>query len=278
MVKKKALGKGLKALIDDDFLMKKERYALIDIDRIKENPLQPRKKFDEEKIKELASSIKERGVLQPIVVVKSNDDFLLVVGERRLRASKLAGLKKIPAIIREFEEKDLLINAVLENLQRENLNPVEISDALFEMNKKMNMTQEEIGKLLGIDRATVSNFIRLQNLAKEAKEALIAGKITLGHAKVLLQLENKDKEPSIVKEIISRKLSVRELEKLIKGEKKRKKGEKEEDLYFKALEDELKTYVGTGVKIKKKRKGGEIVFIFKNDDDLISFINKLKEK
>jgi len=278
VVKKKALGKGLKALIDDDFLMKKERYALIDIDRIKENPLQPRKKFDEEKIKELASSIKERGVLQPIVVVKSNDDFLLVVGERRLRASKLAGLKKIPAIIREFEEKDLLINAVLENLQRENLNPVEISDALFEMNKKMNMTQEEIGKLLGIDRATVSNFIRLQNLAKEAKEALIAGKITLGHAKVLLQLENKDKEPSIVKEIISRKLSVRELEKLIKGEKKRKKGEKEEDLYFKALEDELKTYVGTGVKIKKKRKGGEIVFIFKNDDDLISFINKLKEK
>ncbi len=277
MVKKKALGKGLKALIDDDFLMKKERYALIDIDRIKENPLQPRKKFDEEKIKELASSIKERGVLQPIVVVKSKDDFLLVVGERRLRASKLAGLKKIPAIIREFEEKDLLINAVLENLQREDLNPIEISNALFEMNKKMNMKQEEIGKLLGIDRATVSNFIRLQNLGKETKEALIAGKITLGHAKVLLQLENKNKESSMVKEIINRNLSVRELEKLIKGEKKKKRSKKEDDLYFKALEDELKSYVGTGVKIKKKRRGGEIVFKFGTDEALISFVNKFKE-
>jgi len=277
VVKKKALGKGLKALIDDDFLMKKERYALIDIDRIKENPLQPRKKFDEEKIKELASSIKERGVLQPIVVVKSKDDFLLVVGERRLRASKLAGLKKIPAIIREFEEKDLLINAVLENLQREDLNPIEISNALFEMNKKMNMKQEEIGKLLGIDRATVSNFIRLQNLGKETKEALIAGKITLGHAKVLLQLENKNKESSMVKEIINRNLSVRELEKLIKGEKKKKRSKKEDDLYFKALEDELKSYVGTGVKIKKKRRGGEIVFKFGTDEALISFVNKFKE-
>ncbi len=277
MPKKRALGKGLKALIEDDSLLKKERFALIDIDRIKENPLQPRKIFDEDKLKELALSIKEKGVLQPVVVVKSKDDFILVVGERRLRASKLAGLKKIPAIIREFSEKDLLINAVLENIQREDLNPLEISDALFEMNKKMNMKQEEIGKLLGIDRATVSNFIRLQNLGSFAKKALSEGKISLGHAKVLLQLSDKEKEDALVREIIKKDLSVRALENELKRVKKIKGKRKEEDLYFKALEDELKSHTGLSVKIKKKSRGGEIVFKFKTDKDLVNFVNKLKE-
>lgn len=277
MAKKRALGKGLKALIEDDSLLKKERYALIDIDRIKENPLQPRKKFDEQKLQELALSIKERGVLQPVVVVKSKDDFILVVGERRLRASKIAGLKKIPAIIREFNEKDLLINAVLENIQRENLNPLEISDALFEMNKKMNLKQEEIGKLLGIDRATVSNFVRLQNLGETAKKALAEGRISLGHAKVLLQLDNKEKENFLVEEIIKRELSVRALEKELKKVKVKKKKKREEDLYFKALEEEIKSHTGLSVKIKKKSKGGEILLKFKTDKDMIGFINKLKE-
>ncbi len=277
MPKKRALGKGLKALIEDDSLLKKERFALIDIDRIKENPLQPRKVFDEDKLKELALSIKEKGVLQPVVVVKSKDDFILVVGERRLRASKLAGLKKIPAIIREFSEKDLLINAVLENIQREDLNPLEISDALFEMNKKMNIKQEEIGKLLGIDRATVSNFIRLQNLGSFAKKALSEGKISLGHAKVLLQLSDKEKEDALVREIIKRDLSVRSLENELKKVKKIKRKRKEEDLYFKALEDELKSHTGLSVKIRKKSRGGEIVFKFKTDKDLVNFVNKLKE-
>ncbi len=277
MPKKIALGKGLKALIEDDSLLKKERFALIDIDRIKENPLQPRRIFNEDKLKELALSIKEKGVLQPVVVVKSKEDFILVVGERRLRASKIAGLKKIPAIIREFNEKDLLINAVLENIQREDLNPLEISDALFEMNKKMNMKQEEIGKLLGIDRATVSNLIRLQNLGDFAKKALSEGKISLGHAKVLLQLNDKEKEEVLVREIIKKDLSVRALENELKKGKKRKEKRKEEDLYFKALEDELKSYTGLSVKIKKKSRGGEIVFKFKTDKELVSFVNKLKE-
>ncbi len=278
---KKALGKGLKALISDDEVFGGERLAYIDIERIETNPFQPRLHFDEESLNELANSIKEKGVLQPIVVYKKEKGagYTLVVGERRLRASIKAGLKKIPAIIKKLKDKDLIGLAVLENLQREDLNPMELSEALYKMNKKMEMSQEEIGKILGIDRASVSNYIRLKNLEERTQKALFEEKISMGHAKVLLQLKEKEKENLFLKEIINKGLSVRELEKMISSSKehKRKKGKKEEDLYFKSLEEELKTYLGSVVKINKKKRGGEIKILFKNMEELDKIIKYFKE-
>jgi len=280
-VSKKALGKGLKALISDDEVFGGERLAYIDIERIETNPFQPRLHFDEESLNELANSIKEKGVLQPIVVYKKEKGagYTLVVGERRLRASIKAGLKKIPAIIKKLKDKDLIGLAVLENLQREDLNPMELSEALYKMNKKMEMSQEEIGKILGIDRASVSNYIRLKNLEERTQKALFEEKISMGHAKVLLQLKEKEKENLFLKEIINKGLSVRELEKMISSSKehKRKKGKKEEDLYFKSLEEELKTYLGSVVKINKKKRGGEIKILFKNMEELDKIIKYFKE-
>jgi ParB family chromosome partitioning protein len=280
-VSKKALGKGLKALISDEEVFDGERLAYIDIERIETNPFQPRLHFDEESLEELANSIKEKGVIQPVVVYKKDrgEGYTLVVGERRLRASIKAGLKKIPAIIKKLKDKDLIGLAVLENLQREDLNPMELSEALYKMNKKMEMSQEEIGKILGIDRASVSNYIRLKNLDKKTQQALFDEKISMGHAKVLLQLKEKEKEVFFLKEIINKGLSVRELEKAIVSVKevKRKTGKKEEDFYFKALEEELKTYLGAIVRIKKKKKGGEINIKFKNMEELDKIIKYFKE-
>jgi ParB family chromosome partitioning protein len=280
-VSKKALGKGLKALISDEEVFDGERLAYIDIERIETNPFQPRLYFDEESLDELANSIKEKGVIQPVVVYKKDrgEGYTLVVGERRLRASIKAGLKKIPAIIKKLKDKDLIGLAVLENLQREDLNPMELSEALYKMNKKMEMSQEEIGKILGIDRASVSNYIRLKNLDKKTQQALFDEKISMGHAKVLLQLKEKEKEVFFLKEIINKGLSVRELEKAIVSVKevKRKTGKKEEDFYFKALEEELKSYLGAIVRIKKKKKGGEINIKFKNMEELDKIIKYFKE-
>ncbi len=278
---KKALGKGLKALISDEEVFDGERLAFIDIERIETNPFQPRIVFDEESLKELTESIKEKGVLQPIVVYKKEkgDGYTLIVGERRLRASIKAGLKKIPAIIKKIKGKDLLGLAVLENIQREDLNPMELSEALYKMNKELEMNQEEIGKILGIDRASVSNFIRLKNLDKKTQKALLDKKITMGHAKVLLQLKEKEIELTLLKEIIDKDLSVRELEKKISSYKKtgKKSKKKEKDMYFKALEEEIRSHIGAIVKIKKGKKGGEIKILFKNMEELDKIIKILKE-
>jgi ParB family chromosome partitioning protein len=239
-VSKKALGKGLKALISDEEVFDGERLAYIDIERIETNPFQPRLYFDEESLDELANSIKEKGVIQPVVVYKKDrgEGYTLVVGERRLRASIKAGLKKIPAIIKKLKDKDLIGLAVLENLQREDLNPMELSEALYKMNKKMEMSQEEIGKILGIDRASVSNYIRLKNLDKKTQQALFDEKISMGHAKVLLQLKEKEKEVFFLKEIINKGLSVRELEKAIVSVKevKRKTGKKRKIFILKPVQ------------------------------------------
>jgi len=280
-VSRQALGKGLKALISDDSFFKQERLAYIDIERIKRNPHQPRTNFDEDNLNELADSIKQNGVLQPIIVVKNeNDTFTLVVGERRLRASKIAGLKKIPSVIKKLSKKDLIGLSVLENVQREELNPIEISEALYKMNKNMNIDQNHISKILGINRASVSNYIRLNNLTQKSKNALLDEKITMGHAKVLLQLDTKEEELAFLNKIIKEKLSVRQLEKFIKDKKKTKikQRKKQNDLYLKSLEEDLKSFIGFPVKIKiNKRGGGELKIKYKNKEQFEHLIKFFKE-
>lgn len=278
---KSVLGRGLHSLIgDNDSPTASERMAYIDVDLLETNPHQPRQVFSEEALRELADSIKENGLLQPIVVTHKEgggEGFTIVVGERRWRATQLLGLKKIPAIIREVSRKKLAGLALLENLQRQDLNPVEISESLHKMNKELNLNQEEIAKVLGMDRTSISNYIRLKNLSPESTKALLDEHITMGHAKVLLQVGNGEKERTLLSETLAKHLSVRDLEKRVQslGRPARKKQEKE--LYLSSLEEELRSYVGLPVSITPKKRGGSITIRYKNEKEFEQIIQSLKE-
>ncbi len=279
MYKKRGLGRGLSALIKDETIFSEERLAFIDVDLITPNPYQPRKSFDEESLEKLAQSIKKDGVIQPIVVVKSGENFTLVVGERRWRAAKKAGLKKIPAILKTIPEKKLIEYALLENIHRENLNPIEKAESLKKMNEELGFTHEQIAEILSIDRSSVTNLLRLLSLPDYIKKALEESKISIGHGKALLSVEDEIALKEIFSVLIKNSLTVRELEKLIKSYKKkrgRKKSTQKTSLYLKSLEEEIRSFVGKKVKIKPKKRGGVLEIHYKNDDELMDLIKFFK--
>ncbi len=279
MSKKRGLGRGLSALIKDETIFSEERLAFIDVDLITPNPYQPRKNFDEESLEKLSQSIKKDGVIQPIVVVKNGENFTLVVGERRWRAAKRAGLKKIPAILKNISQNRLIEYALLENIHRENLNPIEKAESLKKMNEELGFTHEQIAEILSIDRTSVTNLLRLLSLPDYIKKALEEGKISVGHGKALLSVENEKELKEIFSILIKNSLTVRELEKLIKSYKKkrgRKKSSKKTSLYLKSIEEELRSFVGKKVKIKPKKRGGVLEIHYKNDDELMDLIKFFK--
>jgi ParB family chromosome partitioning protein len=253
---KTALGKGLNALIPE----KGEEVLYLDIDRIMPGKQQPRKFFNESSLKDLSSSIKEKGVLQPIIVSRTGDGaFTLIAGERRWRAAILAGLKKIPALIKNVASKDSLEIALIENIQREDLNPVETAEAFHRLIKDFNLTQEELSARVGKERATIANYLRLLKLPEEIKTMLYNGSLSMGHARALLSIEGRAVQMEAARRVIRKGLSVREAELLSKRATKPARKTSQKDPQISSLEEKLIRKLGTKVRIiQKNRKSGKV--------------------
>jgi ParB family chromosome partitioning protein len=278
-MKKKALGTGLKAFIPEEYgILKDEAYAELDIEQIKPNPLQPRQKFDKGSIDELARSIKESGVLQPIIVAPDGKTYKIIVGERRWRAAQKAGLKKIPSLIRPMPRKQQLETSLVENLQREDLNPLEIALSYQKMTQELNYTQQEIAEKVGKDRTSVANYLRLLKLPKEIQDNLAAGNISMGHARALISLEDPELQISLYRQIIQENLSVRAVEKLIHKHKKSPPSQKRRkaDADLMALQEDFIRLLGTKISISGNQNKGIIKIHYFSMDDLNQIYEKIK--
>lgn len=297
--KKEELGKGIRALlssIDDDVSIKKvgakkvkevmNTIIELPIINIEVNPFQPRVHFDETALEELKKSIQIHGVVQPITVRKIGvNQFQLIAGERRLRASKLAGLKSIPAYLRLADDQQMLEIALIENIQREDLNPIEVAITYQRLIDECNLIHEQLGERVGKNRSTVSNYLRLLKLPPEVQKGLKQKTLAMGHARALLGIEDVVLQIALSKEVITNKLSVRQTEALVKKYTTRSKAPKQKSdpshslpLAYKKLQDQLTSSLGTKVAIKRKSGGhGEIVINYYNDDDLNRIIDMLEE-
>jgi ParB family transcriptional regulator, chromosome partitioning protein len=274
---RKALGKGINALIPD-FEMgvpeaKPSAANDLLVDEISPNRLQPRSHFDDKKLEELVNSIEEHGVLQPVVVQKADSGYELIVGERRWRASKKLGLKKIPAVIREVSDAQSLEIAIIENIHRHDLNPIEEAEAYARLANEFALTQEMVAKKVGKSRTAVANTLRLLKLSRNIKEDLISEKISMGHARALLGLENSKLMETLRKEIIKQDLTVRQTEdrvNKVKAGSVKKLGLStvKKDIFVKDLEKDLARRLGTKVDISPKKNGGKLVVTYYSDDDL----------
>ncbi|AGF59550.1 ParB family chromosome partitioning protein [Clostridium saccharoperbutylacetonicum] len=278
MAKKFTLGKGLGALIPEESENDLEKNAknLISINKIKSDDKQPRKSFDSEKIAELAESIKTHGIIQPLILRKHiNDQYIIVAGERRWRAAKMAGLSEIPAVIMELSDKDILEVSLIENIQRQDLNPIEEALAYKKLLDDFEITQEELSKRIGKSRVAITNTIRLTNLDDKVQQYIIEGIITEGHGRAILSLADKGKQYEIAQRVIDEKLSVRELERLIKkineeNQKNKLTEEVNEELnpYYKDIKNQLQNFFGTKVNISNKKNKGKIEIEYYSEEDL----------
>lgn len=264
---KVALGRGLDSLIPN----RAEEITYIPIEKIFPNEDQPRKTFNNEKLQELADSIKEKGILQPIIVSKTEDgNFKLIAGERRWRAAEIAGLKQIPALIKDYSSQDAIEIALIENIQREELNPIETAEAFNRLIREYNLTQEEVSRRVGKERATIANYLRVLKLPDEIKGYINNEELTIGHAKAILTIDNKQKQIEIAREIIKKGLSVRSAEAICKKmstpQPPKKTSEKLPEIQ--ELEDKLKRSLGTKVTIKHRTKRGSIEIQYYSLDEL----------
>ena len=283
MTKKSSLGRGLGALIPDYSMSEVETSGAVELKIIDVEPNkdQPRKQFDLQKLDSLTSSIKIHGVIQPILVVRKDDRYQIIAGERRWRAAKNAGLKVIPAIIREYDETTVMEVALIENLQREDLNPVEEAQGYHSLMEKFNMTQEKISERVGKSRSAVANALRLLNLAKDILTMLEKGEITGGHAKAILSLSSKSQQLELAKLIVSKGMSVRDTENYVKmlGKPKIDKPKTDTELsrYISNLENDVSHQVGTKVKIHHNNGKGKIEIQYYSNDDLERLLQQLKK-
>ncbi len=283
VAKKKALGRGLGALIDDakyekrpvDEAVSTSAIAEIDISKIETNPFQPRKEFDQEALQELANSIKELGIIQPITVKKINDEkFQLISGERRFRASKIAGLKKIIAFVRDANDQGLLEMALVENIQREDLNSIEIAVTYQRLMDECQLTQEKLSDRIGKKRATIANYLRLLKLPAEIQVGVRDKRISMGHAKALINMDDPDAQLKVFYKIINEGLSVRGAEALVReikfpvNKEKTKTAKFELPKQFLDIRDTLKKQLSTKVDLKRNENGkGSITISFNSEDE-----------
>jgi len=242
------------------------------LDQIAPNPYQPRKTFNEGSIDELARSVREHGIVQPLVVSRFGDRYRLIAGERRFRAAQKAGLTSVPVVIKDdLKEGDALQIALIENIQREDLNPIEEAMAYHQLHEEFGLTQEEISKRVGKERSTVANFLRLVKLPEPVKKLLASGQLSMGHARALLAVESPKKQEQLADRVVKRNLSVRQTEMLAanSGGKPVEKKEKEKDVFTRDAEEKLQRTLRTKVEIDRKRRGGVIRIRFASEDDLI---------
>lgn len=270
----KALGRGLESIIAGT---EQREIRNIPIANIKPNPFQPRKVFKDEELKELAESIKENGVLQPITVRRVGDHYEIVTGERRFRACKLLGMKDIPAIVKDLSNDKMVEWALIENVQREDLNVVEEAEAYKELAEKFNLTHEEISKKVGKSRAHITNILRVLELEDNIKDLLKENKISFGHAKVLLSIKEPLRRKHLAERVFKEDLSVRDLEKLLSSgeEKHLKTHEKKKSVHLKDLENKLSEKLSRKVVVKYKKGKGSISLEFYNDEDFKKLLNFL---
>lgn len=270
--KKGGLGRGLEALFEDEAQDKEtEEVQELELSAIRPNPYQPRKKFDDKSLKELSDSIKENGVFQPIIVRKSVNGYEIIAGERRYRASKLAKKTTIPAIVRQFNESQMMEVAVLENLQREDLTPLEEAQAYEMLQKNLGLTQEEVSQRMGKSRPYIANYLRLLTLPSKTKHLLQHGDLSMGQARTLLGLKDKDKIDDLAKKVAKEGIPVRKVEALvseINAKKPRKKTNKK-SAFIRASETQLSDKFGASVNISETKKGkGHLSIDFASSDEL----------
>ncbi|QQY79751.1 ParB family chromosome partitioning protein [Keratinibaculum paraultunense] len=277
VAKKRGLGKGLAALIPDepidDLLDEKieDKSVLdIDIDLIEPNKYQPRQDFEKESLDELKDSIIQHGIIQPIIVRKKDNKYEIIAGERRWRAAKEAELKKVPCIVKEVDNKEAMKLALIENIQREDLNPIEEAYAFKGLMENYNLTQEEVAQAIGKSRSYIANSIRLLNLDDRVLNYIAEGKISSGHGRALLSLDNKEEQFKAANSIINNKMNVRDTEKLVKSKDKKKENREviKKDPFVKEIEEHLMGVLGTKVNIVFKKSGGKIEIEFYEDKDL----------
>ena len=283
MSKKFGLGKGLNALIPEDTVILEPKkgkdknddngYSLIDINLIKSNESQPRKLFDDEKIMELAESIKSNGIIQPLILRKDKDEYIIVAGERRWRAAKYIGIKEIPAVIMDLTEKQILEISLIENIQREDLNSIEEAIAYKKLITDFDLTQEQLSKRIGKSRVAITNTMRLLNLSEDVQQYIIEGVISEGHGRALLAITGSKLQCELAQNVIDDKLSVRELEFLIrklktKSEPSKSKAKKETNPYYKEVIEKLENYFGTKVNVTNKNNKGKIEIEYYSEEDL----------
>lgn len=274
----RGLGKGIDALFREEAVHQEDQVQQIAVARMIANPFQPRKVFDEVAIEELAQSIHEHGIIQPIVVRKNGKKYEIVAGERRYRAAKLAGLTEVPVIVRDFSEQQMMEVAILENLQREDLTPIEEAEAYNSLIVKLKFTQDDLAKRLGKSRPHIANLIRLLQLPEDIRELVNEGKLSMGHGRALLGLKNKRRIPEVAHKVIKDHLNVRQLEKYIQDVNEavsRETKSPKTDIHTQATESQLREYFGTQVQIKKAKNKGKIEIEFYSEDDLQRILEML---
>ncbi len=280
----KALGRGLAALIPEKAEKREESAVSIKTTEINDNKFQPRTNFDDAKFNELKASIKEKGILQPILVREKDGGYEVIAGERRLKAARALNLEKIPAIIKKVTDQEALVIALIENIQREELNPIEEAQAYKRLIEEFNFSHEAIAQNVGKDRSTITNLLRLLKLSNDIQKSIYAGQLSVGHARALLSLEIPAERDRVFNLTVKKGLSVREVENLIKtivsGGARREKGKNVKSHEVLALEEELQKVMGTKVRIMPQRKRGKIVIEYYSFDDLdriIRLIGKAKQ-
>ncbi|HEX7400567.1 MAG TPA: ParB/RepB/Spo0J family partition protein [candidate division Zixibacteria bacterium] len=281
-----ALGKGLEALIpqvssEPVKTLEQPREGLfhVRVDKIRSNPYQPRTKMDEEKLTELTASIREKGIIQPVVVRQSGEEFELVAGERRLTAVKRLGWEKIPVVITgKLSKEEMLELSLIENLQREDLNPIDTARGYKRLMEECSLSQDQMAQKIGKDRSTIANTLRLLHLPEEVQKSVSEGELSEGHARAILPLPNEKEQIHLAKRVIQEGLSVRKIEELVYGQKKTQALPRKRKISpaFFEIEEKLKQYFGTAVKVAAKEKGGKIEIEFYSEEDLSRILELLQ--
>ncbi|MFA6384677.1 MAG: ParB/RepB/Spo0J family partition protein [Candidatus Omnitrophota bacterium] len=276
----RALGKGLNALIPEAATEKGSRILVLNVNQIRPNPFQPREEFNPEEMEELVGSVREKGVIQPVLVRQQPDGYELIAGERRLRAARMLHMQEIPAIVKDVDDKDSLELALIENIQRQNLNAIEEARAYQYLIDKFHMNQDELSQVMGKARVSVTNILRLLKLPLEIQDEIKLGRISFGHGKALLEVEDVNRQRFLTQIAISKSLSVRELENLIKNLRPRKNKLTVKmasvDPVVAVLENELQQVLATKVRVVKKKKRGHVVIEFYSQEDLERIVDKIR--
>lgn len=281
-MKRRGLGRGLDSLIPKSPETESEGYSMVSTDLLKPNPSQPRKDFEQSALEELAESIKENGVIQPLIVRKENGGFEIVAGERRWRAAKIAKLEKLPVIIRTATDQNVAELTLIENIQREDLNPIEEAEAYQKLAERFGLTHEEIARKTGKNRSVVTNQLRLLRLSENTKKALVSGSITAGHARALLAASSPEDMDFLLGEVLKKDLTVRRTEALVKKKNRSSKlspeftsGVMEEDIFTKELAEELSGKFSTKVRISRNKTKGKIEIEYYSPEELERIIGIL---
>jgi ParB family chromosome partitioning protein len=278
--KRPALGRGLSALIPDAPAAPSDRALEVDTDLLRPNRFQPRQTVDDGRIDDLAKSIRSNGIIQPIVVRRTDAGYEIVAGERRWRAAQRAGLLKVPVVVRDIPDDRLLAAALIENIQREALNPIEEAQAYRRLADDFHLTQEQIADAVGKDRSSIANYVRLLRLPQEVRSNLASGTLSMGHARALLALADESAQLRLAREVVSGALSVRDTEVLVRKATAppAKKTEPQKDVHTRAAEERLRLALGTRVRIARKGKGGHVEIDFTGEDELQRIYEYLTER